>query len=351
MKTVEEIYNEMLEVFRRETGAEASAVSDLSVKLYAVAAQVYGLYAQAEWLSRQCFPQTAEGEYLDRHAALRGLERRRAGAAEGLLRFSVDSPGGADLSIPKGTVCATAGLWRFETVEEACLPAGESWVEVAARALEPGAGGNVPAGSILMMVVPPVGISRCINAAPFSGGTDEEGDEALRARVLETYRRMPNGANSAFYEQGALTFDQVSACAVLPRSRGVGTVDVVVSAQGGLPGAELLEKVEAYFQRCREIAVDVRVRAPEVKSVDVSVRVTAREGASPAGVKALVEQCIREYFSGERLGENILKAKLNQLVFSLPEVANCGVLIPANDVVIGAAELPQLGVLTVEVTA
>ena len=42
-------------------------------------------------------------------------------AAEGLLRFSVDSPGGADLSIPKGTVCATAGLWRFETVEEACF--------------------------------------------------------------------------------------------------------------------------------------------------------------------------------------------------------------------------------------
>ena len=43
MKTVEEIYDEMLAVFRRETGAEASAVSDLSVKLYAVAAQVYVL--------------------------------------------------------------------------------------------------------------------------------------------------------------------------------------------------------------------------------------------------------------------------------------------------------------------
>ena len=43
MKTVEEIYDEMLAVFRRETGAEASAVSDLSVKLYAVAAQVNGI--------------------------------------------------------------------------------------------------------------------------------------------------------------------------------------------------------------------------------------------------------------------------------------------------------------------
>lgn len=76
MKTIEEIYEEMLSVFREETGAEASAASDLSVRLYAVAAQVYGLYAQAEWLSRQCFPQTAQGEWLDRHAALRGVERR-----------------------------------------------------------------------------------------------------------------------------------------------------------------------------------------------------------------------------------------------------------------------------------
>ena len=61
MKTVEEIYEEMMAVFRRETGAEGTAASDLSVKLYAVAAQIYGLYAQAEWLARQCFPQTARG--------------------------------------------------------------------------------------------------------------------------------------------------------------------------------------------------------------------------------------------------------------------------------------------------
>ena len=63
MKTVEEIYEEMMAVFRRETGAEGTAASDLSVKLYAVAAQIYGLYAQAEWLARQCFPQTGMLRY------------------------------------------------------------------------------------------------------------------------------------------------------------------------------------------------------------------------------------------------------------------------------------------------
>lgn len=351
MKTVEEIYEEMLSVFRRETGAEASAVSDLAVKLYAVAAQVYGLYAQAQWLSRQCFPQTAQGEWLDRHAALRGLERRGAVRAEGVIRFSVDAPAGADLAIPAGTVCATAGLTRFETVEEAALKAGDTAVEVPARAVEPGTAGNVPAGSVLVMTVPPVGVGSCVNTLAFTGGADAEDDEGLRTRVLETYKRMPNGANAAFYEQGALSFDQVAACTVIPRPRGTGTVDVVVATRGGLPGEELLERLRAYFEEKREIAVEVGVKAPTVKAVDVAVTVTAEDGADPDKVKADVENALREYFSGERLSENILVARLSQIVFTTPGVANCALTAPAADVTVEKGELPQLGDLTVEVGA
>lgn len=351
MKTVEEIYEEMLSVFRRETGAEASAASDLSVRLYAVAAQVYGLYAQAEWLARQCFPQTAQGEFLERHAALRGLERREAVQAEGLIRFTVDQPAAADLIIPAGTVCATAGAVRFETGEAAVLPAGETGVTVAAKAVEPGVAGNVPAGSILLMAVPPVGVSRCVNPAAFSGGADAEGEESLRRRVMETYKRMPNGANTAFYEQGALSFDQVAACTVLPRARGRGTVDVVVATQAGLPGAELLEELGGYFQSRREIAVDVEVKAPTAKGVAVKVKVTPEEGADGQKVKAGVETALRAFFSGERLSQDVLVAQLNQLMFSQPGVANCTVTAPASDVAVARGELPQLESLTVEVSA
>lgn len=351
MKTIEEIYDEMLSVFRTETGAEASAVSDLSVRLYAVAAQVYGLYAQADWLSRQCFPQTAQGEWLDRHAALRGLERRGAVRAEGNIRFFVDVPAAADLTIPAGTVCATAGMTRFETAAEAVLHSGESSVLVPAQAVEPGQGGNVPAGSVLAMAVPPVGIGACVNPEAFTGGADAEDDEALRSRVLETYRRMPNGANAAFYEQGALSFDQVSACTVLPRNRGRGTVDVVVSTANGMPGEELLARLQDYFEQRREIAVDVLVKAPTEKTVDVAASVTPAEGADAAQVKDRVEQAVREFFSGKRLSEDVLTARLNQLVFSLKDVVNCKITAPADDVTVAAGELPRLGSLSVEVTA
>ena len=121
--TVEKIYQEMAEVFRRETGMNLAGDGDMAVRLYAVAAQIYALYVQADWVGRQCFPQTAQGEFLDRHAQLRGLERREAVAARGVLRFERDSTAAADLTIPAGTVCLTAGQVRFETEEDAVLGA------------------------------------------------------------------------------------------------------------------------------------------------------------------------------------------------------------------------------------
>ena len=89
--SIEEIYQEMVQAVQRETGLTLAGDGDMAVRLYAVAAQVYGLYVQADWVGRQCFPQTAQGEFLDRHAQLRGVERRAAAAAQGVLRFERDS--------------------------------------------------------------------------------------------------------------------------------------------------------------------------------------------------------------------------------------------------------------------
>ena len=115
--TVEELYGQMVDTFQRETGMALAGDGDMAVRLYAVAAQLYALYVQADWVGRQCFPQTAQGDYLDKHAQLRGLERRAATAAVGVLSFETDHPPEADLSIPEGTVCMTAAQVRFETTE------------------------------------------------------------------------------------------------------------------------------------------------------------------------------------------------------------------------------------------
>lgn len=348
MKGTEEIYGEMMAAFGAQTGMEPREGTDLSARMYALAAQVYALYVQAEWVTRQAFPQTAEGDFLDCHAQLRSIERKPAVAAEGVVRFTAGEASQLPRDIPQGTVCMTAGMVRFETTRAAVLPAGELTVEVPVRAAEPGTSGNVSAGAILSMAVAPVGIARCENPEPCAGGADREGDAALRERVLETFRRLPNGANAAFYEQGALSFDQVAAVTVIPRARGVGTVDVIPATLAGVPGEELIGELEAFFQARREIAVDVQVRAPETQEVDLSVQVKPRDGRDAEQVLAGVEAVLQGWFTGKRLGEDVSRAQLGYLIYGCDGVENYAISAPAADVAVEDDVLPRLGTLTVE---
>lgn len=348
MKTVEEIYQEMRACFAEQTGMEAGEGGDLAARLYALAAQVSALYIQTDWVTRQAFPQTAEGEYLDRHAQLRGRERKQAVAAQGVVRFTAGETSAERRTIPLGTVCMTAGLVRFETVQVGLLAAGERTVDVPVRAVVPGAAGNVAAGTIVSMAVAPMGIASCTNPVACAGGMDQETDEALRARVLETFKRLPNGANAAFYQQEALSFDEVAAAAVVPRPRGVGTVDVVVATTSGVPGQALLQQLTAYFQARREIAVDVLVRAPETVSVDLTIRVKPQEGRIFAQVQAALEEALRGWFTGARLGESILRARLGSLIYACDGVENYDIATPAADIRVDRDQLPVLRQLKVE---
>ena len=272
MRTVDGIYQALAADFFTGTGQQTSASGDLAARFYAVAAQIYALYVQADWTRRQCFPQSAEGEQLDAHAQLRGLSRRQAAKATGAVRFYVDEERTFDTQVPEGTVCMTADGVRFVTTQGGSVTAGGTHIDLSVEAAEPGAAGNVPAGSVVFLAVPPVGVTACANLEAFSNGQDTEDDEALRARVLETFRRLANGANKVFYEQQAMSFDGVAAVTVLPKNRGVGTVDVVIAAQGGLPGDDLVQAVQDYI--IREVQMVYRTQGVDIndKHIEVIVR-------------------------------------------------------------------------------
>ena len=343
-----QIYEEMMSRFQAETGLDTADAVELSVRLYAVAAQLEALYLQGEWVRRQCFPQTAQGEYLDYHAQLRGISRREAVRAEGVLRFSVERASQVDLTVEAGTVCMTAAQVRFETTRTVVLKAGALSVDVEARAVEPGAAGNVPAGMVRAMALAPVGIGSCTNPQPFSGGSDAEEDEALRERVLETYHRLANGANAAYYQREAMGFDQVAAVTVVGRSRGVGTVDIVVSSSQGVPSQELLARLQEHFEQRREIAVDVKVLAPFTKAVPVQVALEVEQGWEFDQVAGGVRTAVQSWFDGRQLGQDVLLARLGALIFAVEGVKNYRITAPAADVAVENTVLPVLSGVTVE---
>lgn len=346
-KTMEEIYQEMLAVFSEASGYLPHASCDLSARLYAAAAQIQGLYHQAQWLLDQSFPQTARGEYLERHAQLRGIKRSVATCAGGSLRFGVSSAVGSDLTIGAGTVCMTEDGIRFATTDDAVLPAGALYADVPAAALEPGRQGNVAAGTVTIMAAMPVGIRACTNPEAFSGGDDEEDDESLRKRVLDSYLRLPNGANAAYYEQTALSRTGVAAAVAVRHPRGVGTVDLYVATDGGIPDAELLAELREYLQEKREISVDLRVLPPTLRPVNISAAIRPAGNVSYDKAKADADAALRGAFTGGLLGKEVTLAFLGNLLYSLDSIQNYRFFSPTTDLAASPTVLPSLGTVTI----
>lgn len=346
-KTLDTIYEEMLSVFAEVSGYLPSTSCDLAARLYAAAAQIQGLYLQAQWLLDQSFPQTAKGVYLDQHAQLRGISRGVATCAAGTLRFGLSSAVGSDLAIGEGTVCMTPSGIRFATTEDAVLKAGRLYTDVPARALEPGRQGNVAAGSVTIMAAMPVGVRACTNPEAFSGGDDEESDEALRIRLLDSYRRLPNGANAAYYEQVALSRTGVAAAVAVGRPRGVGSVDLYIATDTGIPDQALLDEVGAYLQEKREISVDLRVLAPTPKAVNISVAIQPAGGFTFDQARADADAALRDAFTGAMLGREVTLAFLGNLLYDLDSVQNYRFTRPTADMAASPTVLPCLGTVTI----
>ena len=347
MRNVEEIYQELLAAFAQRAGFAPGEGCDLTVRLWAASAQIQALEIQTDWVLDQSFPQTAQGIYLDRHGAMRGISRQEALKAAGTLRFSVEMAPVSDLQIPAGTVGMTEAGIRFQTTEAAVLEAGTLYTDAPAEALEGGAAGNAAPGSICILTACPVAVTGCTNPAAFSGGRDQEDDETLRERILESYQRLPNGANAAWYEQTAMAYDGVAAARAVGRARGTGTVDVYVTTEEGVPGAELLTGLQAVFQEKREIAVDVQVKAPTVQTVNVAVSVLPAEDVDFTSAKAAAEQTLTTFFTGRLLGAPVRLAELGSRLYALAEVANYRFTAPAADIPAGGTVLPVLGTLAV----
>lgn len=140
------------------------------------------------------FPQWAYGEWLDLHAKGVGLTRKPANQASGYLTVT----GIAGTVIPAGFTFAVPAIddspaIEYQTQEEAAI--GEDGeVSIYVVAVEAGTGGNAPAGSIAIMAKPMTGITGITNPQAMTGGTAEEDDDGLRARIAE----IDHAAGSSF---------------------------------------------------------------------------------------------------------------------------------------------------------
>lgn len=350
MEAYEDILARMEEAYEQESGHKARDVSDTGLRLKVLAGELYRLRAELNWLAVQAFPQTATGEYLDRHGAMRGVCRREEVHASGTLTFSRYLPLSFDVVIPKGTVCAIPGEEPAEyvTLREEVLPAGALSVDAAAQAVLGGAAGNAAAGYVNALVSAPVGVDYVTNKKAFSGGSDRETDQEYRARVLSAYASLPNGSNAAYYRDVALSFPGVAAAGVKPRANGANTVAVYLWGRGAAPDAQTLAAVKEELERRREIGTAVTVQAASVRSINVGLRVKLREGVEPAQAQEDITAALKAFFAGLTVGSPVYRADLEKAVLSAVPVAKLELSSGVQDAAGDVSVLPVLGTVSVE---
>jgi len=343
----ETIYSGLKNAFEELSGLRLNSGGDMALRFRALSEQLLSLWAQSDFVLMQSFPQTAAGAYLDYHAELKNLARAPAAKSRGTLRFIVLAAAPSDITVPAGTLCMTDDEREYVTTEAGTITAGSLSCTVAAEAVSTGSAGNTPAFTAMRMELPPVGVYGCSCPFAFTGGSDEEDDESLRARLLQSYRSASFCANSAFYKQLALSVDGVCAASVVPKNRGTGTVDVFISSAEGAPSAALISAVNTKLQAEREICTSLMVKAPTQVTVNISAAVRAVGGVSFAAVKTRVENTVRAYFSGELLGQDLVFSSLGSAINQTDGVYYYQFTPGCSDVSIDSDELPVLGTLSV----
>ncbi|MBR3987847.1 MAG: baseplate J/gp47 family protein [Clostridia bacterium] len=349
MQTYDEILKRMTEKYTELSGVVPDESSDIGIRLRVLAGEVYSNLVNTEWLRRQMFVSTAEGEYLDMHAEERGITRRDATVSRGEVTFSVNEPATRNINIPKGTVVAdVTSLLRFETTADAVLSAGALSVSVTAQSLDKGRKYNVIKNRICLMVTPPAGIDAVINSEAFSGGCNKESDESLRARVENSIRFPQNGANCAYYEAKAQSIKGVSSAAAVPRARGVGTVDVYIAAEGSVASNEALRSVQELLSAEREVNVDVLVKKASPATVDFYLEIDVNEGYAYSDVRRRVIDNVTDYISGQGVGSEVLMCDISECVYHTEGVKSLSFVPQVNsDFVADKSLFPVAGIINV----
>lgn len=322
-QTYDDILKRMNDKFTELAGYEADQASDIGIRLKVLAGEVYSLNNTLEFIKKQMFPTTATGKYLDMHARMRGLERIPAKPSTGRIVFSVERTLQYDYVIPKGTVCSVIdGSKKFVTDSEVILKQNQLMVSAMAHSQGGGKKYNVPTNAINCPITYFSEIIRPLNISSFTGGEDEESDESLRKRIIDSFENVSNGTNSAYYKRLAESVSGVASAGIIPRKRGIGTVDIYVAAKDSSNSSTVISEVKALVDKERELNVSAAVSSASDLSVPVSVSVKPCDGFSFNTVKQNVIDAINSYFSRLSVGESVLISELGNVIFHTDGVYN-----------------------------
>lgn len=307
------------------------------------------------------FPDWSYSGYLDRIAATDGLIRKKATAASGVLSIT-GKPGTV---IPKGFLFATPQTAISANVEFAAtetVTIGEDGAaEVPVQCTVVGKGGNVPQNSVTLMSSPVGGIASIKNPEPITGGTENETDDELRARIQEKDRSNESSfiGNDSDYRRWAKEVDGVGDVIVIPewKGAGTGTVRLIVMDVNGSPAnTSILTAVYNHImspddrsQRIAPIGAILTVDTASLVFVDISATVVVEEGATIDAVKEAFASGFTAYFKEAREEGAVRYTRVGSILSETPGVLDySGLRINSEveNIPISVDNYPAIGTIT-----
>lgn len=279
----------------RLPGADATLRrSNINVTADVMAGLANGEYGYLDYLIRQNFTDTAEGDYLLRKGAMYGLFPTGATKASG----NVTVTGIDGKTIPDQVILFQDNNGR-NYITQATVDIAVGTATVPVQAVEGGSASNLENGAPLSLIYAIAGIDAVANvAAPgLSGGTDEESIEAFRLRVLARQKQPPQGGIYSDYIAWAKTVAGVTRAWVYPANRGLGTVDLTFVMDGRaniIPLTADIGAVQAAIDAKRPVTDSCVVFAPVPVAVDFDI-----EGPFTDAQKDAIEASVKDMFLEE----------------------------------------------------
>ncbi len=178
--TTAELESQMIADYEALTGETVMPASPERLMISWVASVILGERVKTNYAANQNLPSRADGENLDALAELFfAAKRPDASPAYCTVRFQISEAQLSAVLIPAGTrVTDGSQTLYWETVEDAWVPIGETYVNTQVRCQTPGAVGNgYVAGSINTVVDVYDYYSSCANTVASDGGADRLSDD------------------------------------------------------------------------------------------------------------------------------------------------------------------------------
>lgn len=318
---------------RSPRGVLAAIVRDNAMALYEA-------HLHLSWWGQQYFPDTAEGEALDRHGNIWGVYRRAATAAMGKVIFA----GEAGVEIAAGLEMQSVLGLTYQAAEGGVIPE-EGTLTLAVVAVDAGKDGNLDAGSSLTLVTALSGLNSqaaMVDGDGLAGGADREGDADFTTRILDRIRNPGHGGSADDYRRWVKDAYAASFVRANPITGGVSVVVAMgTAAAPRVPTAEELADILAYLDELRPVGMaDFFVTPVVLRAIDHRVVLSPDTSKTRANVTA----AITSFYAREAdIGGTIYRSRLSEAISAADGEYNHELFEPAGDTVCAENELPVPG--------